>query len=64
MRAGEFAVDDPGFAALALLDALNGTARWLRPDGPRSPEAVAQVYVRLLVDGLLGRSDAAGGLTR
>ena len=60
VRSGEFTVDDPGFAALALLDALNGTARWLRPDGPRSPEAVAEVYVRLLVDGLLGRSGAEG----
>lgn len=59
-RSGEFTVDDPGLAALALLDALNGTARWLRPDGPQSPDAVADVYVGLLVDGLLGRKEADG----
>ncbi|MDL5159073.1 TetR/AcrR family transcriptional regulator [Actinomycetospora termitidis] len=61
VRSGEFAVDDPGLAALALLDAVNGTARWLRPEGPRSPDAVADVYVRLLVDGLLGRDVPDGG---
>ncbi|GAA4856476.1 TetR/AcrR family transcriptional regulator [Actinomycetospora corticicola] len=55
VRSGEFTVEDPALAALALLDALNGTARWLDPAGSRSPDVVADVYVRMLVDGLLGR---------
>ena len=48
------------FAALALLDALNGTARWLSLAGPHSLEMVADLYVRMLVDGLLGRSGVEG----
>jgi AcrR family transcriptional regulator len=55
VRAGEVEVDDVSLAALFLLDALNGCSRWYREEGPRSPDAVADIYVHLAIDGLLRR---------
>ena len=54
VRAGEFTVPDPRLAAFALLDTLNGIAGWFRADGPLGVDAVADGYVTLLVEGMLG----------
>lgn len=52
-RAGAFVTCDATLVTRALLGALNWTARWFRPDGPRAPAAVADAYAAYLVRGLL-----------
>jgi AcrR family transcriptional regulator len=52
-RAGRFAPCDPTLVTRAILGALNWTARWFRPDGPRSPAAVADAFADYLLRGLL-----------
>ncbi len=54
VRAGELHVADVRLVTLALLDMLNGTSSWYRPDGPLAAEDLAGTYVRLAVEGLLG----------
>jgi AcrR family transcriptional regulator len=53
VRGGELQAPDVHVVTLALLDMLNGTSTWYRPDGPLTPERLADVYVRLGVEGLL-----------
>jgi AcrR family transcriptional regulator len=53
-RAGELHVADVRLVTLALLDMLNGTSSWYRPDGGTAPGVLADTYVRLGVEGLLG----------
>lgn len=53
VRSGEFHVSDVGIATFALLDMLNGTSSWYHPDGARTPEQLAELYVRLAISGLL-----------
>jgi hypothetical protein len=43
---------DATLVTRALLGALNWTARWFRPDGPKPPEAVAEAFATYLVRGL------------
>ncbi len=50
---GELRPVDAKLAALALLGALNGIVTWWRPEGDRSPEAIATSYAETLVGGLL-----------
>lgn len=52
-KAGELRAVDAKLAALALLGALNGIVTWWRPEGDRSPEAIATSYADTLVGGLL-----------
>ncbi|MBB4613588.1 TetR/AcrR family transcriptional regulator [Novosphingobium taihuense] len=52
---GSVAPCDPKLAALTLASALNGPARWHRPDGPQSPKAIATTLVDFLVAGLAPR---------
>lgn len=49
---GELAVHDPKLAAIFLLSALNGLARWYRADGPVGPDLLADRYAELAVHGL------------
>jgi len=45
-------VTDPKFARLLVLSAANWTYTWYRPDGPLSPEEVADRFTDLLLRGL------------
>ncbi len=38
-----------------VLGIFNSAARWIDPDGPLTPEEIADRYVALLLDGLRGR---------
>jgi TetR/AcrR family transcriptional regulator, cholesterol catabolism regulator len=49
---------DPKFARLLVLSAANWTYTWYRPDGPLSPEAVADRFTDLLLAGLDGKVKA------
>lgn len=53
VRSGELAVPDPDIATLALLDMLNGSSGWYRPNGRIDAEALAEQYVILAIPGLL-----------
>jgi AcrR family transcriptional regulator len=52
IRRGEVAPCDPELVTRAILGALNWTALWFRPEGPRPPSAVAQSLADYLVRGL------------
>ena len=47
VRAGRFVVPDVSGTALALLSLVVDVARWYRPDGPRSPQAIGDLYADL-----------------
>ncbi len=53
VRAGRFTPCDPKLVTLAILGAVNWTARWFRPEGGRPPEAIARAFSDYLVRGLL-----------
>jgi AcrR family transcriptional regulator len=50
---------DPRFARLLVLSAANWTYTWYRPDGPLSPEQVADRFTDLLLAGLGVKEDAS-----
>ncbi|HKQ99010.1 MAG TPA: TetR/AcrR family transcriptional regulator, partial [Candidatus Polarisedimenticolia bacterium] len=52
VRAGRPAGADPKLMTLAILGAVNWTARWYRPEGEWSPEAIADGFADFLVRGL------------
>jgi AcrR family transcriptional regulator len=52
IREERFASRDPKLVSLAMLGAINWTARWYRPGGGRSPEAIADAFSDYLVRGL------------
>ena len=52
MRRGEFAAGDPALVTRAMLGAVNWSARWYRPEGPRSVADIAQALSDYLVRGL------------
>ena len=54
MRSGEFAVDNPSRAAVAILDMVNGISWWLRPD--HEVDDLVEQYVRFALDGILQTS--------
>ena len=49
-REGDFFVADPGVAALALLDMVNGIGSWYRSGGRLSLEDLAELYVELALE--------------
>jgi AcrR family transcriptional regulator len=51
VRSGEFAVESPGRAAVAILDMVNGISWWLRPE--QDVDEVVENYVCFAVDGIL-----------
>ncbi len=53
IRAREFRPCDPKMATLAILGAVNWTARWYRPDGPMPPHEIAAHFSDFLAGGLL-----------
>lgn len=52
---GSIAPVDVRFAAFTLAGALNWPARWHAPDGPMTPELIAQGLVDILIGGLAPR---------
>ena len=50
---GEFALQSPRLARLALLDLCSGVARWYQPQGPTTREELATRYAEMAL-GLLG----------
>ena len=52
MREGVFRRDDPKLAALIVLGALNGIARWYRPEGAWDAHALGDAFVRQLASGV------------
>jgi hypothetical protein len=52
VRSGRFAPCDPKLVTLAILGAVNWTARWYRAEGERPPEAIASAFADYLVRGL------------
>jgi AcrR family transcriptional regulator len=55
---------DPRFARLLVLSAANWTYTWYRPDGPLSPDEVADRFTELLLAGLNGTGTEAGKKVR
>lgn len=53
VRAGDFGPCDATLVTRAILGAVNWTARWFRPGGPKTPAAVAAAFSDYLVRGLL-----------
>lgn len=49
---GVFRVESVRLATLFLLSALNWTYQWYRPEGPLSPEALAEIYARMALRAL------------
>jgi AcrR family transcriptional regulator len=54
VAAGELTVPDPRLAALAVCDVLNGLSNWFHADGALSLDEVAEAYVDLIVNRMLG----------
>ncbi|HEY8487572.1 MAG TPA: TetR/AcrR family transcriptional regulator [Thermaerobacter sp.] len=52
MARGEFRPVDPRFAALLALSAVNWSYHWYSPEGPLSPEQVAEAFAGLILQGL------------
>jgi len=53
MRAGEFARVDAPLVTRAMLGAVNWSARWFRPDGPKTSTEIASALSDYLVKGLM-----------
>ena len=43
---------DPKFATLLILSAVNWLYQWYRPDGPLTPEEIAERFARLILGGI------------
>jgi AcrR family transcriptional regulator len=70
---GVFVADlDARLAAIGILQMLNGTYQWYRPDGPRSMDEITREFMRIIFRGLLvdqgavpdGRAKPSGGARR
>ena len=53
VKSREFARCDAALVTRAMLGAVNWTARWYRPDGPQTPDEIAQALSGYLVKGLM-----------
>ena len=58
MKRGEFGETDPALVTRAMLGAVNWTARWYRPEGPRSVADIADSLSQYLIRGLAPASGA------
>ena len=67
VRQGEFGPTDAKLTATLILSALNGIAGWYRPDGPLTPDAIADHYAGLFLRALAcdpsGSTDEPSGST-
>ena len=52
VRLGEFAVADVDMATLGVLGMCNWVAQWYRPGGRLAPDAIADRFADMLLDGL------------
>jgi AcrR family transcriptional regulator len=52
IEAGEFRPVDPKLTAFAILGIGHSVGRWYRPDGPLTPEQIAEQYVDFILAGL------------
>jgi AcrR family transcriptional regulator len=52
IEAGEFRPVDPKLTAFAILGIGQSVGRWYRPDGPLTPEQIAEQYVDFILAGL------------
>jgi len=64
VRGGEFATCDVKLVTRAMLGALNWSARWYRPEGPRSASAIADALSDYLVRGLRHEDETVSGAVR
>ncbi|GAP63037.1 hypothetical protein ARMA_1460 [Ardenticatena maritima] len=44
--------EDPKYMAILILSAMNWLYHWYRPDGPLSPDEIAERFWRMLLEGL------------
>ena len=58
---GEFCSGTPYVDALAILGACNFTAFWYQPDGPLSPEEIAEAFAGRLIYGMSTTQTDNGG---
>ncbi|MBI2839496.1 MAG: TetR/AcrR family transcriptional regulator [Acidobacteria bacterium] len=56
MRRRVFTAGDVRMRTLAILGAVNWTARWYTPDGPAGPAEIGRCFAAYLVSGLMRRS--------
>lgn len=56
MRRRVFTAGDVRMRTLAILGAVNWTARWYTPDGPADPAEIGRCFASYLVTGLMRRS--------
>jgi len=61
---GDLAPCDAKIAAFTVAGALSWIARWYRPDGPLSPNDIAEQCISILVDGLVRRAEPLSGRAR
>lgn len=60
IRRGELTATDVSVATQGILGMCNGLCLWYRPDGRLAPDAIADVFARMVVRGLAaGRAPAA-----
>ncbi len=53
VEAGVFRDVDPKFAGILVLSVGNWLYHWYHPDGPLSPEQIADMFTDMILDGLL-----------
>ncbi|ASR37677.1 hypothetical protein BAY61_24735 [Prauserella marina] len=55
---------DPRLASIMITGELNSMTRWYRPDGPRTADQLADVYVGMIVSSVASASavESAGGI--
>jgi len=58
---GLFHEDDPRLLGYAIVGMCNWLYKWYRPDGPDSPDEIADQFIRILERGYL-RSDESGSV--
>jgi len=58
VRHGRFRADHPQVAARAVVTMCTALPSWWRPDGPLTPEPVAEQYVGVALDMMRSRADA------
>lgn len=57
---GTFECADPAMATRALLGVMNWSITWYHPEGPLSPEQIADQFANLFLNGLLVRENPLG----
>jgi hypothetical protein len=58
VRHGRFRADHPQVAARAVVTMCTALPSWWRPDGPLTPEQVAEQYVGVALDMMRSQADA------